>query len=141
VIVDVRTARRRFATARSATLATNGPGGAHAVPIVFAVVGERIVTAIDHKPKRTKRLKRLANIAADARVAVLADHYDDDWQRLWWVRADGIAHTVEASAVPDQVDALVRKYGQYRERPPDGTIILIDVVDWRFWEAEARAAE
>jgi PPOX class probable F420-dependent enzyme len=139
--VDFVTARSRFATARSATLATTGSGGAHAVPIVFAVVGERIVTAIDHKPKQTTRLRRLTNIAADARVAVLADHYDDDWSRLWWVRADGIAHTVAASAVPDHVDALVRKYDQYRDRRPDGTVILVDVVDWRFWDAEALAGE
>ena len=83
-------ARRRLAAARVARLATvGGPGSPHLVPVTFAVAGDRIYSAVDAKPKTTRDLRRLRNIRADPRVAVLADHYDEDWSRLWWARADG----------------------------------------------------
>ena len=85
------TARERFASARVARLATTGPDGPHIVPIVFALAGDTIYHAVDHKPKRTTALKRLANLRADPRASVLADAYDEDWTRLWWARADGVA--------------------------------------------------
>ena len=70
-------ARARFAAAQVARLATVGADGSpHLVAICFAVEGDRIVTAIDHKPKRTTRLRRLANIAANPSVSLLVDHYD-----------------------------------------------------------------
>ena len=82
-------ARRRFAGARVARLATISADGApHLVPFVFAVAGDTVYSAVDAKPKRTTALKRLANIDRDPRVTLLADHYDDDWTALWWVRAD-----------------------------------------------------
>ena len=61
------------------------------VPIVFAVEGDTIYNAVDHKPKRSTQLRRLANIAENPAVSVLVDYYDDDWDELWWVRADGVA--------------------------------------------------
>jgi PPOX class probable F420-dependent enzyme len=70
------TQRERFAEARVAHLATVRPDGApHLVPIVFALEDDRVYTAIDDKPKRTRELQRLANIAADPRVSVLVDSY------------------------------------------------------------------
>ena len=59
------------------------------MPVTFAVLGDIIVIAIDHKPKRSMNLKRLRNIADNPRVSLLVDRYDDDWSQLWWVRADG----------------------------------------------------
>src|SRR3954468_11111345 len=68
----------RFAACRVARLATvRESGEPHLVPIVFAVTGAVIHTAVDAKPKRTRHLRRLANIAANPRVSVLADHYDE----------------------------------------------------------------
>lgn len=127
----------RFVAARRAVLATVTPEGApHVVPIVFAVAGDRLYTAVDHKPKRSTRLARLANIRADPRVSVLADHYDDDWDRLWWVRVDGRAAVHEAG---DQAEAgrsaLVAKYDQYRERPPAGPVITVTIDSVRSWSA------
>ena len=61
----------------------------HLVPITFAVDGDALYSAVDAKPKSTRALRRLANIAANPAVSVLVDHYDDDWTRLWWARADG----------------------------------------------------
>ena len=83
-------ARGRFAAARVARLATaDATGQPHLVPVTFAVAGDMVYTAVDAKPKRTTALRRLANVAANPRVSLLVDHYDDDWSRLWWVRADG----------------------------------------------------
>ncbi|MFJ3641493.1 TIGR03668 family PPOX class F420-dependent oxidoreductase [Streptomyces sp. NPDC090108] len=89
-------ARRRFTRARVARLATvDAAGRPHQVPVVFARLTEggtdRIVTAVDHKPKTTADLRRLANIAAHPAVCLLADAYDEDWAQLWWGRVDGEA--------------------------------------------------
>lgn len=129
--MDAAEARRRFAAARVARLATIGPGGRpHLVPITFAMIdADTIVTAVDHKPKRTTALQRLANIERDPRVAVLADQYDDDWSKLWWARADGVARVVRDSAAVELTD----KYSQYRDRPPSGTLVVIEVERWSGW--------
>jgi PPOX class probable F420-dependent enzyme len=121
-----------FATARVARLATvDATGAPHVVPMVFAVVGDRIHTAVDSKPKRTRALRRLANIAAEPRVTVLADHYDEDWTRLWWVRADGTARVHDGDA--EALAALTARYPQYREAAPAGPFIEITVARWSSW--------
>ena len=123
-----------FAAARVARLATVGADGApHLVPIVFAVVGDVIHTAVDAKPKRTRDLRRLANIAANPQVTVLADHYDEDWTQLWWVRADGTARVLAES--PETQDALSAKYDQYRDKSPEGPFVVITVRRWSSWVA------
>jgi PPOX class probable F420-dependent enzyme len=130
------TPAERFATARVARLATVGSDQhPHLVPIVFAVLGDVIHTAVDAKPKRTRNLRRLANIAANPRVTVLADHYDDeDWSQLWWVRADGTALIEETAS--DGLAALVGKYPQYRTAPPAGPYLRITVERWTTWVSE-----
>lgn len=129
----------RLAAARSAVLVTIDDDGAPApVPIVFApLAGRRLVTAVDQKPKSTRRLARLAHLEADPRVAVLADHYDDaDWDRLWWVRATG-SGSVHGTP-PAGAEALVERYRQYADDPPDGPWIVIDVADVTGWAATVR---
>ncbi|WP_249998070.1 TIGR03668 family PPOX class F420-dependent oxidoreductase [Actinoplanes sp. M2I2] len=125
-----------FATVPVARLATVGPDGApRLVPIVFALVGtDVIVSAVDHKPKRTRALRRLADIAAEPRVSVLADHYEADWSRLWWARADGTARVLETYA--EGLEALVERYPQYRGTPPAGPFIEITVRRWAAWSPE-----
>ena len=124
----------RFAAARVARLATVGEDGApHVVPIVFAVAGDVIYSGVDAKPKRHSRLRRLANIAAEPRVSVLVDRYDDDWTALWWVRADGVARVLPAS--PAALEALTAKYPQYRAAPPAGPFLEIQVGRWAAWSA------
>ncbi len=89
--------RRRLADSTVAVLATVTPDGRpHAVPVCFALDGAVIYFAVDHKPKRTTDLQRLRNIAANPAVSLLAEHYEHDWNRLWWVRADGIARVLAA---------------------------------------------
>ena len=131
-------ARRRFAQARVARLATVAAGGPRLVPITFALADEVIWSAVDDvKPKRTRALARLDHIAADPRVSVLADHYEEDWNALWWVRADGRARIVDVDdpAAAPGLEALAARYPPYRERPVAGPLIEISVARWSGWSA------
>lgn len=117
-----------------ATVAADGRP--HLVPITFAVSGDTIVTAIDAKPKTTRSLRRLANIRANPLVAVLADHYDEDWSRLWWARADGEALIVSDQAgLAAPLELLARRYPAYRQAAPGGPVIAIRVTAWTGWSA------
>ena len=129
--------RQRLEGARVARLATVRPDARpHIVPITFALDGDAIVTAVDHKPKSTTSLQRLRNIQASPVASVLIDHYEEDWSHLWWVRADGTARVVSEGAVRDQaVGWLVDKYAHYRERPPSGPLIVVVVERWTAWSA------
>jgi len=133
-------ARHRFATVRVARLATTGPAGRpHLVPVTFALDGDRIYTVVDGKPKTTTDLRRLRNIAADPRVAVLADQYSDDWDALWWARADGLATILRHPAdMAGPLDLLAARYRQYQVNPPAGPVIVIEVERWTGWAASNR---
>ena len=132
-------ARARFAAQRAARLATAGlDGQPHVVPVTFAVDGDRICTAVDHKPKASPNLRRLRNIAENPRVALLADHYTDDWAGLWWVRADGHASIVTGeTAMEPCLDLLAERYEQYRRTRPAGPVIVIKAGRWTGWSGSA----
>jgi len=133
--------RPRVTQARVARLATVLPdGGPHIVPITFAVDGDTIVTAVDHKPKTTTSLQRLKNIEANPVASVLVDHYEDDWSRLWWVRGDGDARIVfDGHDHALAVSLLAAKYEPYRDRLLQGPVIAITVTRWSSWSsAESR---
>lgn len=121
--------RRHAAESRDAYLATaDAEGRPHAVPIGFVIEDNTIYFAIDSKPKQTVNLKRLRNIAANPAVAVLFDHYEEDWSRLWWVRVDGTARTVDDPAqAAHVVDLLLLKYPQYRGHRPAGPVVAISI--------------
>jgi PPOX class probable F420-dependent enzyme len=126
----------RFGAARVARLATTtGDGSPHLVPVVFALVGETVWSAVDAKPKSTNALRRLANVAANPAVSLLVDHYDDDWAALWWVRADGQASVVDLEDAAEGLTALVAKYPQYQLDPPPGPALRIHVTRWTSWSA------
>ncbi|MDH3518320.1 MAG: TIGR03668 family PPOX class F420-dependent oxidoreductase [Acidimicrobiia bacterium] len=125
-------ARSLFASSKVAVLSTiNEDGTPHLVPITFAVTSAAILTAVDEKPKSTTALRRLANIARDPRVTLLADAYDDDWSKLWWARADGLAAIT--TEPPAGLTELVARYSQYQDRPPPGPFIEIAVHRWSGW--------
>ena len=108
------------------------------VPITFVLDDDEIVTAVDRKPKRSTALRRLANLAANPRVAVLVDAYDEDWSRLWWARADGTAEVLHDVASLRRATELLRHgYPQYAEVPIDGPVIRIRVEEWSGWESAA----
>jgi PPOX class probable F420-dependent enzyme len=127
-------ARVRFVRARVLRLATaDAEGRPHQVPATFALADDRIVIAVDHKPKRHQNLRRLRNIAGNPRVCALVDHYADDWAQLWWVRADGEARVLHGAARRLPLDWLAEKYPQYRADRPDGPVIEITVSRWTGW--------
>jgi PPOX class probable F420-dependent enzyme len=138
VRLDEAEARVRFGDARVARLATvTGDGRPHIVPIVFAIADDVLYSAVDAKRKTTTALRRLANIAANPQVAVLADHYSDDWTQLWWVRADGAAHLADVAAGEVAIRLLTDRYRQYASQPPPGPVIAIRVDRWTGWQAAA----
>ena len=132
-------ARERFAAARVARLATaDAAGRPHIVPIAFALAGDTIYSAVDSKPKRTRALRRLANVAANPAVSLLADHWDeDDWARLWWARADGTGRVLDADAAEARraVDLLGERYPRQRDQ---GTVLAVDVERWSGWSGAGR---
>jgi len=127
--------RKRLGEARVAHLATvDEEGKPHVVPIAFAHHDENLYFVVDDKPKRTRDLKRLRNIAGNPRVSVLVDHYEDDWTRLWWVRVDGVAHVVVHDAEAQRaIDLLARKYAQYEGRRPQGPVVEIRIERMTGW--------
>jgi PPOX class probable F420-dependent enzyme len=133
----------RFTQSPVARLATVTPDGIpHLVPVVFALDGDLrgdrdvVYTAVDAKPKTTKRLRRLANIESNPQVSLLVDHYADDWTQLWWVRADGVAAIHSDGEAQHTGYRLLRaKYPQYQSVPLDGPVITVTVHRWTSWHA------
>lgn len=124
-------ARRRFAAARVAHLATvRSDGRPHLVPIVFALEGDVVYSIADPKPKRGLDLLRHRNIIANPAVSLLVDEYEESWERIWWVRADGQGRVAEAGSERDLAIRLLRaKYPQYETwTTPFGaaTVIQLD---------------
>ena len=127
-----------FAAAPVAMLATAGADAVpHVVPVVFALPEGRtdiLYTAVDSKPKSTQRLRRLRNIEANAAVSLLVDHYDDDWSRLWWVRADGVAAIHHSGVEMATGYALLRdKYPQYQRVELNGPVVTVEIRHWASW--------
>ena len=119
---------------RVAHLATVGADGRpHVVPICFALDGDTLYSAVDEKPKSTRRLQRLANIGANPQVEVVIDHWDEDWRRLWWVRLSGRAVVVEHDS--RGLDLLAAKYPQYRADPPAGPFVVVAIESRTSWQA------
>ncbi|MGF1596753.1 MAG: TIGR03668 family PPOX class F420-dependent oxidoreductase [Acidimicrobiales bacterium] len=127
-----------------AALGTHGADGAiDLVPCCFAVVGAldpgpvELVTAVDHKPKRHRRLARLANIERRPEATILVDHRDAaDWSALWWARISGPARVVDDGPEHRRaIDALVAKYEQYQLVRPAGPVIAVRARRWLAWSA------
>lgn len=127
---------------RVAHLATAAAGGApHVVPLCFARVVDRLYFVADDKPKRAgpRALRRLANIAANPRVALVVDDYDDDWTRLAYLLleldASEVAHDAEYA---EALAALRARYPQYHAMPLGrATHPMVRLVPrrWHLWRA------
>ena len=135
--------RRRIARARVGHLATSDGRVPSVVPVCFVLVGETLYQAVDGKPKSVDaaRLRRVKNVRANPRAALLIDHYVEDWRRLWYVLLRGKARIVDDG--PEQqraIGALRKKYPQYRTTvplAPDALVIAIDVRRLRHWRASS----
>ena len=100
-----------------AHLATaDGDGVPHVVPVCFTILENTVYIAIDQKPKSgdPRALKRIQNIAANPSVALIVDHYEDDWQQLAWVMLRGTAEVLESGDEREAAHTLLRqRYKQY----------------------------
>jgi len=124
--------------ARLATI--DHDGRPHLVPIVFALEGDTLYSAVDRKPKRSTTLRRIENARERPDVTVLVDHYEDDWTTLWWIRLRGRARVLDDGEERTHALQLLRaKYPQYADEPPDGAVLAVDVDDVREWRADQRA--
>ena len=127
--------RSRVSEARVARLSSvRADGRPHVVPCCFALEGDVVFSAVDAKPKSTLALHRLENIRAVPDVALLVDHYEEDWSALWWVRVDGTARVIESgNQVRLALERLREKYDHYAREPPPGPVIAIELTAWRAW--------
>jgi PPOX class probable F420-dependent enzyme len=132
-------ARARFAAVPVVRLGTaDGRGRPHIVVVTFAVDGDMIYTAVDQKPKTSTALKRLRNVGENPWVTMLADEYSDDWETLWWVRADGRAAILaDQRQMAAPLRLLTSRYRQYLEAPPTGPVLAVTVERWTGWTATA----
>lgn len=126
---------------RIAHLATVDPSGRpHVVPICFIYDYPAFYTALDQKPKRVSpaKLARVRNIEANPDVMLLVDHYDENWDRLWYIQVRGKAKLLPNSAQAERAHAiqlLRTKYAQYSAGmlPDDAPMIRItpeQIVSW-----------
>ena len=135
--MDEARCRALLAAERVARLATVRPdGGPHVVVCCYAIEGDRVWTAIDAKPKSGARLQRLENLRANPRASLLVDHYEEDWQALWWVRVDGAAAVIDdGDEGARAIAALTAKYEQYARSPPAGPVIALTVERVTGWSS------
>jgi PPOX class probable F420-dependent enzyme len=133
--MDNATMRRLVRDARVARLASVRPDGRpHVVPCCFALDGNTVYSVVDAKPKSTLELRRLENIRVNPAVALVIDHYTEDWTALWWVRLDGTAQVIASGDERDEaLECLRSKYRQYVREPPPGPVIAVSVTGWRAW--------
>ena len=114
---------RLLAEARVGHLATSDrKGQPHVIPVCFALHEGNLYSVLDQKPKRAPltRLRRVRNILANPTAALIVDHYQEDWQGLWYILVWGPASLlIEGDESEDEraaaVDVLRRKYRQYRD--------------------------
>ena len=119
--------------ARRAVMTTLAVDGSpHSVPVVFARVGEEIVSPIDHKPKTGQVLARVKNISRDDRVTLLIDHWDEEWERLCWLMVRGRA-TADPQASDELMRAVNERYPQYEPDERHDALIRIRPTRLSWW--------
>ena len=102
--------------------------------MLLALSGDTAFSAVDEKPKSTRQLQRLRNLAAHPEASLLVDHYDEDWSALWWIRIDGTGRLLSRNDEYERaMKLLVEKYEQYERQEPSGPLIAFDINRWTAW--------
>ncbi len=123
------------------------------MPIAFAFEdapgGLLIYSALDEKPKSVadpRALARVRDIGTRPHVAVLVDHWEEDWSHLAWVRLEGTAKLLDptdsSAAEHSMAVGLLRaRYPQYAthalEERPMIRIAVERVSGWSAKETQA----
>jgi len=131
----------RLRTARIAHLATiDSAQRPHLVPICFVYDHGAFYSPIDRKPKRVaaEQLARVRNVKANSQVALMVDHYSENWARLWYIQVRGTAKLLAGTAKPERARAirlLRAKYAQYDRTmlPEDAPILRVSAEHVIFW--------
>ncbi len=101
---------------------------------MFVLEGDTLYSAVDRKPKRSSKLRRIENARARPDVTILVDHYEEEWGRLWWIRLRGHARILDQGEERKRALTLLeQKYPQYRSEPPDGPVLAVDLTELREW--------
>ena len=127
-------------SARVAHLATvDAECRPYVVPVVFAWDGHRIYIAIDSKRKdvSAEKLKRVRNILGNPRVAIIVDHYTEQWEELQYILIHGTATVISRGKVHESaLEMLQAKYPQYHAMPLErAPVISITPQRWVWWTA------
>ena len=113
-------------------------GGPRVLPVTFARAGGALWSAVDHKPKRRPgdELARVRFLRSRPAASLCVDRYEDDWSRLAWVQLLGSVAVLDGDDAPaDALAALREKYPPYREQPPLGPFLRLDVARALCWRA------
>lgn len=127
--------RAVLSTARRGVMTTiEADGSPHSVPVVFAAIGDQIVSPIDHKPKTGRTLERVRNLRRDARLTLLVDLWDEDWTKLTWLMIRGRAQ-IDESPPLHLTQAINRRYPQYAPDEVHDALIRIEpsLLSWWTW--------
>jgi PPOX class probable F420-dependent enzyme len=100
----------------------------------FVLHARTVYSAADAKPKSTLELRLLQNLKTITSFSLLVDHYDEDWTALWWIRVDRSGREIEDGDEHERAPGLLTaKYEQYRETPPPGPVLALDIERGRVW--------
>jgi PPOX class probable F420-dependent enzyme len=117
----------------------NATGQPSVLPVVFAFDGHYLYIPLDGKPKRTspQQLRRVRDLQQNPHVALVVDHYAEDWATLAWLQIRGTASVIETGPHYDGALTLLHtRYPQYATMPLDGQpLIMIIPQETRSWQA------
>jgi PPOX class probable F420-dependent enzyme len=121
-------ALRFLQEARVGHLATAGASAEPSVvPVCFAIDPPHVFTVIDAKPKRVgaEQLRRVRNLRANPRAALVVDRWDEDWSRLGYVLLRGTVELIEQGPAHARGLELLRaKYDLYRAMKLERSILI-----------------
>jgi PPOX class probable F420-dependent enzyme len=110
-------------------------GRPRVLPVTFAEAAGALYSAIDRKPKRSGEPARVRWLRERPQAALTVDRYDDDWSRLAWVQVLGSVALEGVEERPEVLEALARKYPQYRAEPPPGPLLRLEPERALAWRA------
>ena len=120
--------------ARSGVLTTIGTDGfPHAVPVVFVIVADKIVSPIDDKPKGERELMRVQNLKERPQATLLVHHWDEDWTELAWVMVRASARVEQRNVA---ASLLRSRYPQYNDEVTPGSrsiVLTPERISWWTW--------